>query len=1541
MTVFALDDQPIPLRKEQRGLAESINRLLGTSPAVWYRDACRLVGPPIDGRLESVAFLVPMLLGQIEQKLRAVLLPAEFVPLVNLDPRVQEIEEITATNELAGPARERWLRCLEQIDQTRTEAGESRARAPMLRALLDDCDILFASLLDILARSYVGVLERINKLPVKPDAKALRALLDRLPESAPVEDRLLEKLPRDGQYLEALRRAGFFRRPPAPIRDERGEVLSHPPWIALHYLADFTGTHPREVGPILLSIPPTENISVHSKMAEIAAKLPVPIAAEWALSEITWLKDPKEQRSDLSGHLSHLGVMLIEHGVVEVGKVLLQTLLIYPEPKPETEAGKREPLAIQESIVRSFLVQQSQRLTKANPLVALELLAEILQSLPKSETRFSVGPIDRPIRQDSRVWPDRLIQRLLIDAIRAAAEQLVANGALEATIAQIESHPGPLFRRLALHLLRRYPSGAEALIRKRLVDQLAFYSRELEPEYSLLLGEQMGRLTKPEQLRIQGWIQKGPPLAELDSFRDDELGRIERDRYIESWTYRNLRALEPSKELLLPALRTRYENLSRTYAPKPAPDPLRIKSADGILSLTADELKEFLLAWRPGEQEGLDNWSESQPDALRQAVASAPEQFTVKPRFLRDVHPLLQVAFLDGLQEAARSGRVTVTDQILLLMQDFLSKAYEPSSKIKASQKSWLPVHLSEARLLQTALVREDQPLLSLRDFNLLLDVLRVLLSLPPESLNPDYLTSTPGSRASEISQHLLNSPRGIAFDTLLWVYRWLYDDRQQESQGKTLHRPNSDIQGILNRLLEEMDPVIQGAFGQNISRLLYFEEQWTITNIRRIFPTRTENKQLFAAAWETYLLYGSGYPGDERFALLQFAYEHAVELLSEQRGYNGTVDANPPWKALAEHLAGIYLSNLIDLAPSGLLERFFARSPDSMCAALLRYAAELVNPRRLRRDGSESSDGALSEERERASSLWTFRAQTIFAEPKAHFLEAGAFAGYFINEAFDPTWALYQLERTLPFAVYEHYEVRRIQERLAALSSEYPVECMRCLDGYLKRTHYLINIVPEAVKSIFEQANKSSEPAAVRAAHDWLNQLVSSGIPIAALSSTVHPVPAPSSVALVDDNPSPESTSIRPAKRQGTAQINRLIVKGFKSLADLDLELGLFNVFIGANGSGKTNVLEALGVLGAAIGGEVESETLTARGVRATKPVLFKSSFASQDLHRLITLAAYGLDRTLYQLEIENPSESAESPWRVFSERLETEGRQTRILSRSVRDCLITDGHGNPRHIDNPKETATYAASAANDNPDASGAQETLEALTRYVIYSLNTQVLRGLAPDREKVPLGLSGGGLPGALRDVLTKDALGAFDLKDVLALLGWASEISVVPADQAVLSSAVHAGPLVVEFRDRYMRKGLDLLSGYDANEGVLYVLFYLVLACHPKAPRVCAIDDFDHCLNPLLAYRMTETIAQHFVSDGSRQWLVTTHNPLVLDGLDLSDDRIRLFAVDRDESGLTQVKRVVVDSELLTKHEEGYALSNLWVMGRLNGLPKNL
>jgi AAA15 family ATPase/GTPase len=70
--------------------------------------------------------------------------------------------------------------------------------------------------------------------------------------------------------------------------------------------------------------------------------------------------------------------------------------------------------------------------------------------------------------------------------------------------------------------------------------------------------------------------------------------------------------------------------------------------------------------------------------------------------------------------------------------------------------------------------------------------------------------------------------------------------------------------------------------------------------------------------------------------------------------------------------------------------------------------------------------------------------------------------------------------------------------------------------------------------------------------------------------------------------------------------------IKNFKSISQLELTLGRVNVFIGENGAGKSNILEAIALAGAASAEKLDNEFLSARGVRVTSPTLMRAAFNS-----------------------------------------------------------------------------------------------------------------------------------------------------------------------------------------------------------------------------------------------------------------------------------------------------------------------------------------
>ncbi|MBU0968659.1 MAG: AAA family ATPase [Proteobacteria bacterium] len=394
---------------------------------------------------------------------------------------------------------------------------------------------------------------------------------------------------------------------------------------------------------------------------------------------------------------------------------------------------------------------------------------------------------------------------------------------------------------------------------------------------------------------------------------------------------------------------------------------------------------------------------------------------------------------------------------------------------------------------------------------------------------------------------------------------------------------------------------------------------------------------------------------------------------------------------------------------------------------------------------------------------------------------------------------------------------------------------------------------------------------------------------------------------------------------------LSTIKIKSFKSLEDVSVDLGLVNVFIGANGSGKSNLLEALGVLGAAANGRVDDEALLRRGVRPGLPALYKSSFKGSRQPSAIRFTASN-EGAEFSVGLFNPLDKPEPAWRFKTELL-IEGT-TKLVGRSQRLKKI--------RLD---PYSGYAALKAVELPEESLAGRLLKELRQFAIYSPDTATLRGLDTDpQSREPVGLSGGRLAEAVRDVFIRIPLlseRAEFRESVLNLIDWANGLGATKPDEVPVSKNIPQPTRILRFRDRFMADGRNMLSGYDASEGALYVLFMMVLVHHSESPPVFAVDNFDHSLNPRLAKALTRNLCEWVMARQDRQLLLTSHNPLVLDGLPLRNDAIRLFTVERSRQGKTVVHRVEVSEQLLNKADEGVPLSQQWVMGTFGGVPTNI
>ncbi|SDI54457.1 Predicted ATPase [Chryseobacterium taeanense] len=391
--------------------------------------------------------------------------------------------------------------------------------------------------------------------------------------------------------------------------------------------------------------------------------------------------------------------------------------------------------------------------------------------------------------------------------------------------------------------------------------------------------------------------------------------------------------------------------------------------------------------------------------------------------------------------------------------------------------------------------------------------------------------------------------------------------------------------------------------------------------------------------------------------------------------------------------------------------------------------------------------------------------------------------------------------------------------------------------------------------------------------------------------------------------------------------KLTKFEIKNFKSIDEDKIELGRFNVFIGTNGSGKSNVLEAFAMAGASVNKEVDFEGLYGRGVRIARPNLTMSSFKSMSQDESINFRLeYTEDGETYSHNMELIPENSND---IFTNWIDKRNDRNKMLGffiellEEYKDGSIQLTENNfLEHIEKLRIIRT---------------QETLPSiLSEYVIYDLNTKSLRGVIPaDSRRTPLGINGEGLDLLIanfnsyeREMLTKYCVDLFD---------WLFSISNDKEDRAKLDGLkLGRSASTLLFVDKFMQKQNNTFSAENSNEGILHVLFYLALFISNKTPKIFAIDNIETALNPKLCRVLIKLLAK-LAEERGKQVLITTHNPAILDGLNLLDDDQRLFEVYRDNNGKTKTRRIKFKQDLSDKK---YRLSDMWIKGLLGAVPKN-
>jgi len=281
---------------------------------------------------------------------------------------------------------------------------------------------------------------------------------------------------------------------------------------------------------------------------------------------------------------------------------------------------------------------------------------------------------------------------------------------------------------------------------------------------------------------------------------------------------------------------------------------------------------------------------------------------------------------------------------------------------------------------------------------------------------------------------------------------------------------------------------------------------------------------------------------------------------------------------------------------------------------------------------------------------------------------------------------------------------------------------------------------------------------------------------------------------------------------------INEVSISNYKSILRQRLSLGRVNVFVGRKGSGKTNILEALGIAAAAHDDELDANSLLKRGIMAMKPSLTFHSSPSHKQNKEIEISWHEKNSwKKSKLTCDDKDSWKDISW-YDAEYID----KINNLIKFIGDGSIEGLYPFPDESKNAVLNTVFRGS---------------RNFRDYLIYNINTNALLGITNESSKEPLGIYGEGLDRFL------STLGEEQIHEIKTYdhISWTGDAPIPDS---------------------------------------LPVLFYLALFIGKRTPSIFAIDNIDGLLEPYLCKDLIQNITK-LAAKYNKQAFITTCNPVVV------------------------------------------------------------
>ena len=364
-------------------------------------------------------------------------------------------------------------------------------------------------------------------------------------------------------------------------------------------------------------------------------------------------------------------------------------------------------------------------------------------------------------------------------------------------------------------------------------------------------------------------------------------------------------------------------------------------------------------------------------------------------------------------------------------------------------------------------------------------------------------------------------------------------------------------------------------------------------------------------------------------------------------------------------------------------------------------------------------------------------------------------------------------------------------------------------------------------------------------------------------------------------------------------ARIRQVRIRNYKSIAEAVVDLDDLTLFVGANGSGKSNFFEALGFVRDSLGETLDLAFKNRGGIQAVR-----RRSGGHPTHVSIGLSVDLGDggKADYSFEI---GAQTGGGFRVTKERCEVRRFMEAAVAFETDSGVFVQELPGIRTRLVPDRLALVAVSGTEEF------RPVFEFLTSMRFYSIVPQQLRAIQkPDAGDVLLP-DGQNAAAVLKRLQSEDPDAYQRICRLLAL--------AVDGVTSVTHRTI--GPMeTLEFRKDVGLKDPWRFDAQNMSDGTLRVLGLLLALYQTGNVSLIGIEEPEATVHPAVAELLLDVLRD---ASQDRQVLVTTHSPDVLDSKYLDADQVRVVEMSRGITRIgpmTDVDRQTVRERLFTPGE---------------------